>query len=138
VRALAVSLTIDLVITGCVVLSFAFIVIPLAMLPSNRGFEAEFFHTTGNIRFVYAPLLFLVYAVALYLIRHYRRVSYGLAEIIIGAIGFFYIEDNMIIENPLLPILFQLSAAIYIGVRGLDNLVLGIKARLQSDRDRNS
>jgi len=70
-------------------------------------------------------VLILSVAVGLYAVRHFFRLAYGVAEVIIGVVAIFGTVDRapQIADDPAMSsqLLVQLAAGLYIIVRGIDN-----------------
>jgi hypothetical protein len=60
----------------------------------------------------------------LYTVRHFRRRAYGLAEVGFAIALFAYTLYVMRKPDQLLNLIFQTAAAIYVAIRGFDNIVL--------------
>jgi hypothetical protein len=75
-----------------------------------------------------AGITFIVYMVVAFLVRQYRRVAYGLAECGFCLIGYVYLQSQRKFET-IVPTVFAAAGLIYVGVRGLDNIMVGVRAR---------
>jgi len=121
--------TADAFIAVVVLLLFPFLVIPLVAVPTEDDWESRFRHLNPDVQYFYVPLIFLAYVAILFLIRQYRRVAYGIAEVLVGIVGFFWVQKYTNLGAAGLSVFFQLAATVYIGIRGLDNIIVGVRAR---------
>ncbi|WFU32374.1 hypothetical protein QA635_38850 [Bradyrhizobium brasilense] len=112
------GLALDAVLASGILASFISIVVFLLLARDWHYADLQTIATT-----------FLLFAGILYALRHFRRRAYGFAEVGF-ALGFFaYALFTMNKPTDLMNLMFQCAAAIYVAIRGFDNIVLFHKNR---------
>ncbi len=76
--------------------------------------------------------IFFVVTIGLFLLREVDRTAYGATEIIFSVFSFVVIARRAAVEYDLYTFFFTSACLIYVGVRGLDNVVTGVKARYRN------
>lgn len=72
--------------------------------------------------------LLCITGLGLFLLRHFRRLEYGILEVIFAAVtGFFVIGRALDTRQP--TDLIGIVACVYLVVRGCDNVMEGLKSR---------
>jgi hypothetical protein len=79
-----------------------------------------------SILAVAIPLFGTAFAFFLYLLRSLARVQYGFTEIMFGVVAMIAAANTLNIRDQMQTVLIQVAASIYIVVRGLDNIKLGL------------
>jgi hypothetical protein len=69
-----------------------------------------------------ASTVFLSTVAIFFLMRQFRRRAYGIVEVAVGLAVFTYALYT-VQPSGIIPFVFQSSAAVYIAIRGLDNIV---------------
>jgi hypothetical protein len=75
---------------------------------------------------VILPVAGFIFAFFLYLLRSLARIQYGITEIAIGTIAMIA-ASNADVSGSYRTVLIQIAAGVYIIIRGLDNIKVGIE-----------
>jgi hypothetical protein len=73
------------------------------------------------------PVLGVTAALLFYLLRSMARVQYGIAEILFGIAAMISASDSAKLRESIPTVVLQVAAGIYIVVRGLDNIKIGLQ-----------
>ena len=76
-----------------------------------------------------SAIAFLFAAGLLYAVPHFRRRAYGFAEVGFAILFFAYALSTMSKLGELVNMIFQTGAAIYVAIRGFDNIAQFHKSR---------
>jgi hypothetical protein len=86
----------------------------------------------ADVNIYWAIGLFCAVTIGLFLLREVDRTAYGATEIVFAVLSYVVIVRRAVIDYDLYTLFFTSAGLIYVGVRGLDNVVTGVKARYRN------